>query len=197
MRSEVSLLTLAASLRKVRAVNYTTNGYPTLIPRTTEPGPATAGGPQIVDAGTATGQSIINLCNRKGGNAPNGVLLLPFGIGSNNNTFSMRVIGWRQVGEDTPSTMLWIPVPLVEVQVTISSTQIGIAAKTIIATEMFGDTLTLTGTTANANVGVELVSPANDTIAHLIVDLKGAQKLECIFTTGGSATDCNALFALL
>jgi hypothetical protein len=44
---------------------------------------------------------------------------------------------------------------------------------------------------------VEVVSPVNDTCGFLLVNLNGAVKLELIFTTGGSATSCNALIALL
>lgn len=203
MRSEVSLLTLCGPLRKVRSVNETSNGYRSLIPTATEPGVLPeiggGGGVDIVDAGTATGKSVINIIRGPGVPGANGLFLMPYGLHASvdNKTMSMRVVAWKPVGFETPSTMLWIPIPLVEVACTLSGTQIGVANKTLIATEGFADTIALTGTTANANVGVELVSPANDTAGHMIVDIKGAQKIEVIFTTGGSATSCNALFALL
>lgn len=132
-----------------------------------------------------------------GQHAQNFIILCPYALGSDNNTFSLRVIGWRAIGENVEGTMLWIPVPLVELACTISGTQIGVAGKTILNTEMFADTLTIAGTTANAGVSVDVVSPANDTIAHATVDLSGFEKCEICFSTGGSATSCNALVSLL
>lgn len=182
------LETLSQSFRKARSVNQTSNGYVSKVPTATEPSG---------DAGTATGASVFDLSSPTGALSQNGLVAVFYGTGSNNNTFSARLIGWRPVGETNTLTMLWIPVPLIEVAVTLSSTPVGVVGHTIVATELFADTIALTGTTANANVGVELVSPANDTIAILSADLRGFRKLEWSFTTGGSATDCNCLWALL
>lgn len=189
----VTIETQSGPLAKARSVNYTTNGFPSLVPTTTEP---------VVDAGTATGQAAIALGSQTpalSGLARNSAIVLPYGADAaiNNKTGSMRVIGWGSIDSPTSqSGRLWIPVPLVEVQCTFNGTQIGVAGKALIATEGFASTITLTGTTANANVGVEIVSPANSTIGYLIVDLRGFQKIEFIFTTGGSVTSCNALYGL-
>lgn len=180
--------TLTTAFRKARSVNQTSNGYVSKIPTATEPSG---------DAGTATGASIIELGNN-GGTGQNLVIICPYGLHASvdNKTMSMRVIGWREAGVDNQATKLWIPVPLVEVACTLTGTAIGVAGKALIATEGFADTIALTGTTANDDVSVDIVSPANDTIGHLVVDVKGFQKLELSFTTGGSATSCNALVAL-
>lgn len=177
--------TLSTSFRKVRSVNQTSNGYVSKVPTGVEPSG---------DAGTATGASVIDL--GKGGMlAQNGALVCFYGVGSNNNTFSCRIIGWRSIGENDVSTMLWIPVVLVEFALTLSSTPVGVAGKTILATELFADTIGLTY--GNDDVSVDIVSPAADIIAHAMLDLKGFQKVEFSFTTGGSATSCNALLALI
>lgn len=190
---ECSLLTNARPWRIARKVNQTSNGYVSKIPTTTEP---------VGDAGTATGAAVIDLTapDTLGGlTSANRAMVHFFGAGSDTNTFSCRVIGWSCVAQAPGGLalggrpVLWVPTVLVEVQATLS-VQVGIAGSSALNTDRFADTIALTGTTANAGQGVEIVSPANDTIAHLVVDLKGAQKLEFSFTTGGSATDCNALY---
>jgi hypothetical protein len=179
------LETLSQEFRKARSVNQTSNGYVSKVPTATEPSG---------DAGTATGASVIDL-GKGGSTAQNGLLAVFYGTGSNNNTFSARVIGWRSAGSNAPDTMLWIPVVLVEFALTLSSTPAGVVGKTIVATELFADTIALTY--GNDDISVDIVSPAADIIAHAVLDLKGFQKVEFSFTTGGSATDCNSLLALL
>ncbi len=179
------LETYCSSFRKARSVNQTSNGYVSKLPTATEPSG---------DAGSATGASVIDIAPI-GGVGQNGCRCVFYGVGSNNNTFSSRVIGWSSVGDNDVNTKLWIPVILVEFAVTLSSTPIGVAGKTIVATELFADTITLTY--GNANVSVDIVSPAADIIASAIFDVKGFQKIEFSFTTGASATSCNALLALL
>lgn len=180
------LETLSTSFRKARSVNQTSTSFVAKIPTVTEP---------KGDIGTNTGASVIELGNY-GGATQNGVLACFYGVGSNNNTFSARIIGWRSIGENAVSTMLWVPVLLAEYAVILSSTYPGIAGKTIVATEFFADTITLTY--GNANVSEEIVSPTADAgIAHVVADIKGFQKLEFAFAiNSGSATDCNALLSL-
>lgn len=193
MSYETMIQTRANPWRKARSVNETSNGYVSKIPTATEP---------VADAGTATGQASIDLTDPTvGGAAQNGVMFLPFGVGSDNNTFSLRVIGWSCCQTDrratvNPDTNLWIPVVLGEFLCTLSSTPVGVAGRFIVATELFADTIAVVGSTANNGVSCDVVSPANNTIASVFMDLRGSQKLEFQFTTGGSATSCNALFKL-
>lgn len=198
MSDEIAILTRANPFRKVRSVNQTSNGFVSKIPVGVDPF-ITANTNGSGDAGTATGASVIQMTDPiTGGQTQNGAHFLFYGVGTNNQTFSARVIGWSPLVSSglvsvTPDTQIWIPVPLIEVQVTLSSTPIGLAGKAIVATELFADTITITGTTANAGVNVNVVSPANDTIAHLFLDLEGFMAYEVSFTTGASATSCNAL----
>ncbi len=175
--------------RKARSVNQTSNGYVSKVPTNTEPGTPND------DAGTATGTSVIKLSSDSGSSAQNQAIIVPYGTGSNNGTFLMRAIGWRYVGTD-PTTRLWIPVVLGEWTCTLSSSIPGVAGKTIVATELFADTIVIVGTTGGDNA-LGISSPAADIMAYIILDLRGSQKLELTFTTGGSATDCNALVALI
>jgi hypothetical protein len=180
--------TLCQDFRKARSVNQTSNGYVSKVPTLTEP----AG-----DAATATGASVIDLAN----GAPqvqNALLIVPYGTGSDTNTFSCRVIGWKRVpGVQGTNHALWVPVTLLEIACTLS-TPTGVAGTPIVAAELFADTITVTkGSTLSGEAPSEtLVSPADNTIAHCVVDVKGFTKVELSFTTGGSATDCNALVAL-
>jgi hypothetical protein len=186
-----ALQTLSLDFRPIRATNATDNGYPTRNPTATEPSGTGDNAAQASASGVfdLAGNGIITDKNR--------VILVPYGAGSDTNTFSMRVIGWRRAygrtGND-PNKLLWIPIPLADFLCTLS-VQTGVAGKSVINTDLFCDTIALTGTTGNDDVSLDLVSPANNLTGHVVLDLKGFQKLEVTFTTGGSATSCNALAA--
>lgn len=181
--------------RKCRATSQTSAAFVSKVPTATEP---------TGTGSTATNASVVDLVDpsAKGAVGQNAAMILFYGTGSNNNQFSCRVIGWSCLTDDrgssvTPSTNLWIPVVLAEVLVTLSSTPVGVAGRSIVATELFADTIAITGTTANAGVNIDVSSPANDTIARMNIDLAGFQKVEFSFQTGSSATDCNGLYRLL
>lgn len=171
------------ALRKARSVNQTSASFVAKIPQAAEPSD---------DAGSATGQASIDM--RAGGaHTQNGLIIVPYCVGSDNNTFSVRVIGWRRFGVD-PLTLIWWPILLLEALCTADATLVGLAGKTIVATEIGADTITLVGTSGNANVSHELVSPADGVSqAHIIVDTKSCERIELSFSTNSSATSCNAL----
>lgn len=165
-------------LRKARLVNQTSTTFVSKLPTVTIPNG---------DAGTATGASVIEIGNASFFGYP-AVKVFLYGAGSNNNTLSCRLIGWELVGG------LWIPSVLCEIQGTLSTVLRGVVGQPVSATEYFADTMTLTY--GNANVSVELFSPANDIMAHAMVSVKDSRKLEFSFSRGSSATNCNALFKL-
>lgn len=179
-----ALTNVSSPFRKARAVNQTSNGYVAKLPGAEPSG----------DAGTATGAAVIDLAGALGGESPRSVLIVPYGEGSDGDTFSMRVIGWKVLGHD-PYTQIWVPINLLEVQATLSSTVPGVAGRLVAATELFADTIAIV--TGNANVSVDVNSPADNTVAHLLLNLKGVSKLELTFDTGGSATSANALLAMV
>jgi len=154
---------------------------------------------------TGTNASVIDLTGPLGGGvAANGVLFMLFGTGADTNTGSCRVIGWSKVMTAPGGTFvddvnvnngIWIPTVLLEVTLALS-VQVGVDNRIINASNRFADTMAIVGTTANAGVDVDVVSPANDTIARAYCDLQGSQKLEFTFSTGSSATDLNALYKL-
>lgn len=189
--------TLSMSFVKSRQTNATDNGFPSRIPQAAAPtgkgdAAAQASASAVFDlAGGAAGQSEVETRKNK-------MIVAPFGAGSDTNTFSMRVIGWRRAFDRDigarDDNAIWIPVVLAEILCTLS-TPVGLADKVLNASQRFCDTLALTGTTANDDVDISITSPANDTVGHFVIDLKGFQKVELTFTTGGSATSCNALVA--
>ena len=184
--------TLSQNLRKARITNATDNGFPSRVPTATEP---TGTGN---NAAQATASAVFNL-GIGGLSSQNAVFIKPFGVGSNTNTFSLRLIGWNYVLD--PSTpedrtlAFWDPTVLVEYACTLTSSVTGVSGSTVSTSNLFPGTMTLT--VGNANVSNDLVNPAGTIAAHAEVDLKGFQKLEFTFTTGGSATSCNCLFRLL
>lgn len=192
MSAQTMLQTFASPWRKWRLTNCTDTSFASKIPTITEP------------TGTGSTASDATVIDLMGGGLPsgpiqNGMSLCFFGAGSDTNTFSARLIGWNPLQTEraapvTPNTQLWIPTVLVEVSVALSL-QVGIAARAVINTDRFADTITLTGTTANAGVNVNIVSPANDTIAYMYVDLAGFTKVELITDLTG-ATNANALFRM-
>ena len=187
------LETLSTNLRLARQVNYTTNGYPTRIPQIAEP---------TGDAGTATGQAVIDLSISQGipGQfTQNALKVVPFGIGSDTNTFSIWVIGWQRVIDPAGVlATLWIPTTLLIVQCAIDTTNPGIAGSVVSASNYFCDTITVTtGSTLSGEAAAENIISPTDSPGHFLVDLKGCQKVELAFTTGGSATSANALVSLL
>ena len=188
------LETLTTGLIRARVTNSTDASYPTRTLTVTEP---TGIGNS---AAQATASAVFDLSRGQGaagGNTQyNRAIIVPFGTGADTNTFLMRVIGWysakNRTGGDDPNTRIWVPLQLAAATCTLS-VQVGVAGKVQIETERTCDTIAVVGTTANQGVSVDYVSGANDLTQHIVVDLKGAQKLELIFDRNGSATACNAL----
>ena len=188
------LTTLTTGLIRARVTNSTDASYPTRNPTKTEP---TGIGDS---AAQATASAVFDLSPKQGAaigaTQYNRAMIVPFGTGSDTNTFLMRIIGWysakSRTGGDDPNSRLWVPIPLADITCTLS-VQVGVAGAVNVAADTFCDTLAISGTTANSGVSIDVVSPANNLTAHLIIDLKGAQKMELTFDRNSSATACNAL----
>ncbi len=179
--------TLAYHFSKARKVNETSNGYVSKVPTFTAPNG---------DAETATGSSVQTVAAGIGGTGENCMVICPYGAGANNTTFSVRVIGWRSCPDPSGLTKtLWIPMLLAEYACTISTTPVGLAGGYLTATDCFADTIVKTYPT-DATPSSDTNSNAADLIACVVVDLKGSQRVELQFTTGGSATSANALIAM-
>ncbi len=184
------LMTQCMHLRRARRTNCTDTSFDTLASTTTEPA-------LDADAGSATAVVVIDLLKDRGrrdGPVQNSVFFMPFGIGNDDTTFDVRVVGWRYAFSDYATHGLWVPVTLGGFSCTLSS-QVGVANAAVIATERFADTITRITAQGN-DVSSEIVSPANNTPGHVILDLKGCHKVEFCFDMTG-ATSGNVLYAFL
>lgn len=193
---EIIPSTWATNWRKARSVNQTSAAFVPKVPRTT--GPFSSAG-ATGESGTATGASVILLSSGGTGcTTPNGVQFMPYGTGADNTTGSVRVICWSRVIPDravdvTPNQSLFLPTVLGEFNFILSGSCPGIAGAIIGSAEIFADTITLVGATANAGTSVDIISPVNDTLANVYLDLRASIELEFSFKVG-TATDLNALY---
>lgn len=150
-------------------------------------------GSVTLPASTATkpsGDGVIKMGDI-GGMTASGLLLQPYGVGTAANTFSMNVYGWREVEPRlTQGNGLWVPMTLATFTCTLG-TQTGVANSPIDATHLFVTTIVLG--IGNAYISNEIVTPNDNTPAHIILTAKGCTLIEVRFGTGSSSTSCNCL----
>lgn len=186
--SDVVMRTPCNNWRRARLTNTTDNGFPSKVPTKTMP----AGVGDNAAQGTAAS---VHMLGTNHPNVYNSWAMKFYGVGSNNNTFLARLVGWTYCKGVLVNNQdsFFDPTDLFEVTVTLTSSVTGPAGGVIDTTNLFADTIVLTANTANAGVNINIVSPANDRAGYLIVDFIGFDFLEPIFSTGASATSCNAL----
>jgi hypothetical protein len=115
---------------------------------------------------------------------PGFIHLVPFGTGSDNNTFSMRLVGVRKVADSE-----YLLIPLAQWACTLCA-DVGEAAKVILNTERFCDTITQTFGPG----GNQVVAPGSDVRGYIVADPMDCGHYLLDFDMG-TATDANALFA--
>lgn len=181
-------VTISRQHQKALTTNSNASSFASKVPTVTEP----------------TNDGVIDLRHGAVNAAiPQFMVVLPYGLGSDNDVFSLRVIGWRHIGEAPPQgspTWLWVPTVLAEVSCTISAA-VGVAGARVLNTERFADTITIvsepTITAATTRQGSILVySPANDTVAWFELSLDGQEKVEFTFdqTTNTPTMNCLVSF---
>ena len=122
-----------------------------------------------------------------GAAVPDNLQLVFIGTSAANQLFDYRVTGWAKI--DT----LWIPTMLVQGTVTLGA-KTGVAAKAVTNSYYFADTLDVDYPSANLlGQTVSIVSPENDLIAHLMIDLRGYSIVTVKFDRD-TAASCNALY---
>lgn len=171
------------SWARTHATNYSTNGYPARVPTITKPS-----GDGVVPMGDA------------GNYSPKHLKLIPYGVGSSTNTFAMKVLGWRPTRLNI-GLPLWIPVELCTYAVTVG-TGTGVAGADLTTTSLFATTITSTGGPTFITTGAPpicpdwcQISPGTNAIGMICQESFGFPLLEIIFTTGGSITSANSLYA--
>lgn len=163
------LHTSAPDFQKVFATNDTNESafgaLAATITEPTGPGVLTIGGP---------------------GRVPQWLSLIPYGIGADDTTMKLRVVGWRQVSG------LWVWSVLAAISATLS-TQVGVAGQSVLNTERFADTLTID---LGAAPDVVVVSPTSNAIARAKIATLGHYKIQVQPHRNSSATSTNALWAV-
>jgi len=165
----------ATDWQKARVTNSTANSFAARVSTTTVP--ADDGVVDIRAGGSTT---------------PTWLMLVPYGVATSNDTFDVRVIGWRKV------STLWVPTILVQFSAIIGAAT-GVAGAAVLDTELFADTLSdPPAGMGSVGVNCQPSSPANDTVAHYLVDTRGCEKIEILFDrTGTPPTSVNCLLAQL
>lgn len=170
------------SWQRTNATNYSTSGYPTRIPTLVTPA-----GDGVIPFGHDGGLTSLNL------------LLLLYGVGSSTNTFSFKILGWAPTKFNV-GVPLWVPTVMMIGQATLG-TGAGIAGADVDATGLFATTITCSVGPTFVTTGAApiipdwfQVSPGSNDIGMVVCRSFGFRFLEVIFTTGGSATSCNALW---
>jgi len=102
-----------------------------------------------------------------------------------NETFNVLVEGWHQVAG------LWVPLPLLSLTCT-QGASVGVAGQAVINTEYFADTIVEAAAWTTAR---EIISPANDGIALVKLDISGCELVSVKFDRGTNA-ECNGLWGI-
>lgn len=167
------------SYRRMLTTSATDTSFPSKIPTATKPSESATSG--VIDL-----RGIDNL---------NTVLLVPFGAGSDTDTFVMRVIGWSSCEVVGDSDRLWIPTTLGDFTCTLT-TATGVASKSLVVADKFCDTIVNVAAYDDLDgITFRVRSPANDTIASILIDVEGHQMLEVTFDmTGATSGNCLAKY---
>lgn len=138
-----------------------------------------------------SGDGIIDATSIDGRQDFSSILLKFFGVrtSADNETFTARVTGWRRFGQ-TGLNDLWIPTPLLSLALT-QGTSIGVASTPAIATNYFADTIVVSTAFTNA---YEVISPADNSIALIKLDIFGSQLVQVQLAKGTNAA-CNGAAA--
>lgn len=118
---------------------------------------------------------------------PDGFLsIIPFGVGANNATFDMRIIGIRRVDTDA-----YIQVVLAQLACTLSQ-DVGDSGQIVTDSERFCDTISQTfGPSGN-----QVISPTGDVRGWVLADLLEYPWYLLDFKVG-TATSANALIGMV
>lgn len=186
----VTLETRTGPLVKVQATNDTTAGTAVADPADVLIDPLVA---------AATDATILGLVDlgRGGAISPNGLKLVPFGVGNAATTFLMAVYAIeRLLTKVSTEANQWTYVLRAAFTCTLC-TKTGVTGGVVPATAKYCDTIALITNCGNANVSCEIVTPGTNRAAHVVVDTKGAEAARVLFWMNGSATSANALLGKL
>lgn len=163
--------------------------------------------PTITKPAASATAAVLDVANEfgNGGLIPRRMRLSFLLLGADNDVASFRLISWNRIqsGQGDGPNMLWIPSPFLEVVCTASAA-VGIASAPVLNTERFADTIApvaLMSEDRKIAAGTSLQSdvyyytPANDTIAHISVPIRGCELLEFTIDQTTNTPTCNILYA--
>lgn len=188
----------AGPLRKVRSVNSTTTSFTA---------PVCEINLSLTDAGTAAGRSIIPLLQGVSGQVRKKIEVWPYGLGANNDAFTLRLIGWNRIAKDpslTEQREIWVPGILGDFAC-IMGNFTGLAGFPVLNTEFFCDTITQTNAQEPTKLGnstlldgfTKRYTPANDTPARMHVHLEACEAIEFQFDNTTNTPSMNALYRFI
>lgn len=155
-----------------------------------------------------SGDGVITLATSSGC-VPIAAKLVPYGLGSSNDAFDMKVIGWSYVPGTSSLRKLWFPTTIGTFTCTVGAAT-GVAGTPVLNTELFVDTIVAKsivyipkkpgydatpGATFQSDITIH--SPADDSCAFIILPVWGFQKMEFNFDQTTNSPTMNVLYALV
>ncbi len=149
----------------------------------------------------AVGLTLVAAPGGTGGYTPSLIRIYPYGLGADEDAFSIRLWGWWHLGSGPDLAKAWMPSLLGEFTCVLGSFA-GYAGGPVLNTELFADTMGIVALdgeyTYTADVTrfgtVQLYTPANNTPACVQVPLRGAEYIEWDFDQTTNTPTMNALY---
>lgn len=171
-------------LTKARAVNSNLSAFPSKVPTATKP----------TGSGAAADDAVVFDVSAFASQTGFRLRVFVIGTGAADTTLSVRCIVWNVANLGLASE-LWIPTTIAEYLCTLS-TAVGVAAKAVVNTERFADTLAVVGTSGVDGQGTTKFSPADNTVAYFDIVVPPCVLFEPVFDMG-TATDGNILMQIV
>lgn len=116
----------------------------------------------------------------------NFIRFLLFGTDAANEDGVCNVYGWNKIGS------LWIPTLLADLSATLGAAT-GVAGQLIADTDLIADTIAIDSGTSLAIDSIDIISPADDTVGYVDLDVRGSELVQFLLSTEGSAAGLNVL----
>lgn len=191
-------MNIARPFQKARSVNSSSANFPTWVSSELSLEDA-----YFADAGTAAGRVVTRLGVLGGfGVTPQWMKIMPYGLGSDNDAFSLKVVGVSRISPAlSDGRVQFMRQELAVLAATISGA-VGVAGGNVLATERFADTIAITReATYTADVtrlgSVQLYSPVNDLPAYAVIPLLGFEAYEIEWDQTTGTPTMNALVSFL
>lgn len=135
---------------------------------------------------------IIDLANT-GFTTPNGLLVLPYGTDTAAQTFLMEFYAWDRVNpRATQISDQWMTWLLAAFTCTLGTYVCGVPGSEVDGNQLAAGTIVQT--IGGANVSAEVINPAGNKQASIILDTKGARLVQAKFAINAASVSCNAVW---